>query len=174
MTKHKAMKLLKRIGLLLLLLAIAIQFVPVNRTNPAVDPNQDYLKVSAAPAEVARLLKASCYDCHSNEAKYPWYSYVAPVSFLVQNHIQEGRSKLNFSTWGSNSSGQDLAEAAEEIPEVIAEGEMPLWDYQLMHPEAKLSDAEKRTLIDWFNSGNNATGQTGGDKNHREEDDHDD
>ncbi len=173
MTKHKAMKLLKRIGLLLLLLAIAIQFVPVNRTNPAVDLNQDYLKVSAAPAEVARILRASCYDCHSNEAKYPWYAYVAPVSFLVQNHIQEGRSKVNFSTWGS-SSAHDQSEALEEIPETIAEGEMPLWDYKLMHPEAKLSEAEKRTLIDWFNSGNNATGQTGGDKNHHGEDDHDD
>ncbi|HOY15660.1 MAG TPA: heme-binding domain-containing protein [Haliscomenobacter sp.] len=149
------MKLLKRIGLLLLLLAIAIQFVPVNRTNPAVDPNQDYLKVSAAPAEVARLLKASCYDCHSNEAKYPWYSYVAPVSFLIQNHIQEGRSKVNFSTWGS-SSAHDQSEALEEIPETIAEGEMPLWDYNLMHPEAKLNEAEKQTLIDWFNQGGNS------------------
>ena len=167
------MKLLKRIGLLLLLLAIAIQFVPVNRTNPAVDLNQDYLKVSAAPAEVARILKASCYDCHSNEAKYPWYSYVAPVSFLVQNHIQEWRSKVNFSTF-CNSSAHDQSEASEEIPETIAEAEMPSWEYNLMHPEAKLSEAEKRTLIDWFNSGNNATGQTGGDKNHHEEDDHDD
>ncbi len=167
------MKLLKRIGLLLLLLAIAIQFVPVNRTNPALDPNQDYLKVSAAPAEVARLLKASCYDCHSNESKYPWYAYVAPVSFLTQNHIQEGRSKVNFSTWG-NSSAHDQSEALEEIPETIAEGEMPLWDYKLMHPEAKLTEAEKRILIDWFNSGSQATGQTGGDKNHQEREDHDD
>lgn len=167
------MKLLKRIGLLLLLVAIAIQFVPVNRTNPAVDPNQDYLKVSAAPAEVARLLKASCYDCHSNESKYPWYAYVAPVSFLTQNHIQEGRSKVNFSTWGT-SSAHDQSEALEEIPETIAEGEMPLWDYNLMHPEARLSEAEKQTLIDWFNSGGLASGQPEGDKNHHEEDDHDD
>lgn len=158
---------------MLLLVAIAIQFVPVKRTNPAIDPNQDYIKVSAASAEVARLLKASCYDCHSNESKYPWYAYVAPVSFLLQNHIQEGRSKVNFSTWG-NTSAHDQSEALEEIPETIAEGEMPLWDYNLMHPEARLSAAEKQTLIDWFNTRNNASHRAEGDKSHRHEEEDDD
>lgn len=171
--KFIIMKLLKRLGIVLAILAIAIQFIPVNHQNPAVDPKQDYLAVSGAPAEVGRILKAACYDCHSNESKYPWYSYVAPVSFLVQNHIEEGRSKVNFSTWG-NSSAHDLAEAAEEIPETIAEGEMPLWDYAMMHPEARLSSAEKQTLINWFQSGNTKAESTQGDKSHRHETDNDD
>lgn len=167
------MKLLKRLGIVLAILVIAIQFIPVNHQNPTVDPQKDYLVVSKAPAEVGKILKAACYDCHSNESKYPWYSYVAPVSFLVQNHIEEGRSKVNFSTWG-NSSAHDLAEASEEIPETIAEGEMPLWDYALMHSEARLSKDEKRTLLFWFRSRVNNNYLDQGDKSHRHETDDED
>jgi hypothetical protein len=165
-------RILKMVSWLLLVAVILIQFIPVNRKNPAVDLNQDYLKLSGAPTEVATILRAACYDCHSNESKYPWYAYVAPVSFIVQNHINEGRSKLNFSEWGSTSP-HDLAEATEELPETIAEGEMPLQDYLWMHPEARLNAAQKRTLIDWFNgnekvSNGNKTGQA-----HDEEHDED-
>lgn len=167
------MKLLKRLGIVVVVLAIAIQFIPVNHQNPTVDPKQDYLTVSGAPTEVGRILKAACYDCHSYESKYPWYSYVAPVSFLLQNHIEEGRSKLNFSTWGS-SSAYDLAEASEEIPETIAEGEMPLWDYAMMHSEARLSRTEEQVLINWFQSGNTKVESTQGDKSHHHVTDNDD
>lgn len=167
------MKLIKQMGIMLGILAIAIQFIPVNHQNPTVDPKQDYLMVSGAPAEVGKILKAACYDCHSYESKYPWYSYVAPISFLVQNHIEEGRSKVNFSKWGS-SSAHDLAEAAEEIPETIAEGEMPLWDYAMMHPEARLSKDEKRALLFWFRARMNGDSSSQGNKSHHHETDDDD
>ena len=107
------------------------------------------------PAEVQTLLEAACYDCHSNETKYPWYSQVAPVSWFVADHIQEGREALNFSTFG-NLSANDRSEVMEESAENIQEGEMPLESYVWMHPEAKLSAAQRETLIQWFSANGGA------------------
>lgn len=125
---------------------IGIQFVPVNKTNPPVTGE------IKAPKEVMEILRTSCYDCHSNESEWPWYSNIAPVSWLVVKDVDEGREHMNFSEWQSYSE-EDKAEDIEEIWEEIDEGEMPLWFYLPLHPEAKLSDAQKETIRIWVEAG---------------------
>jgi len=118
---------------------LLIQLVPYghDHTNPPVtgEPAWD------SPATKA-LAQRACFDCHSNETAWPWYSNLAPVSWLLQRHVTEGRERLNFSTWGTGR--QEVGHAAR----LIREGEMPSWDYLLLHPDARLSDTEKQQLID--------------------------
>ena len=122
---------------------LVAQAVPVARTNPPV-PND-----IQTPPEVKAMLRRACYDCHSNETVWPWYSRVAPVSWLVAHDVDEGRGDLDFSTWkryGAPGQVKKLRKSAEEI----AEGEMPPWYYVLMHPEARLSDADRQALAAWI------------------------
>lgn len=130
---------------------LAIQLIRPDMTNPSIDPAQDFRQVAQAPAGVQHLLEAACYDCHSNETKHPWYSQVAPVSWWVADHVLEGRKALNFSTFGALPA-KDRTEALEESAEKIQEGEMPLASYTWMHPEAKLSAAQKDVLLQWLNA----------------------
>jgi cytochrome c551/c552 len=133
---------LKIIAALLIVAFIGIQFVPVERSNPRVAGEID------APAQVKEILRRSCYDCHSNESVWPWYSYIAPASWLVSDDVTEGRAELNFSEWNSYDD-KKKQKKIKEIWEEVEEGEMPQWYYILMHPEARLSDADKKTLRDW-------------------------
>jgi len=119
---------------------IGIQFVPVDRANPPVQ--SDF----AGPKPVKQILKQSCYDCHSNETKWPWYSYVAPVSWLVAHDVKEGRSHLNFSKWQAIRDQQDTK---EEIVEEVVEGEMPMPIYLVMHTDARLKQEAITTLKSW-------------------------
>src|SRR5579864_7628477 len=121
---------------------IAIQFVPVNRTNPPV--GADF----TAPTEVVSISRRACYDCHSNETVWPWYSRIAPVSWLIAHGVNEGRAALNFSTW-NRLSAEKQAEAVHESWEEVAEGKMPTWYYVAVHPEARLSAADKSALRAW-------------------------
>lgn len=134
--------MLKKILIGIVALLVVIQFVPVDRSNPPV--TADF----TGPADVAAVLRTSCYDCHSNETIWPWYSRVAPVSFFVANHVGEGREHVNFSTWGDMAPG-NRAHAVGEIQEVIAKGEMPLTGYVMLHSEAKLAPDELRTINAW-------------------------
>ena len=129
-------RFLRIAGIVIIVLLVLIQFIPVNRTNPAVTQ-----EVKWDSPETRALAQRACFDCHSNETVWPWYSYVAPISLRVAEHVDDGRRHLNFSTWDQAN------EESEKIIEVIQNGEMPLWDYLLMHPDAKLSDAEKEALI---------------------------
>lgn len=82
-------------------------------------------------------------DCrHSNETQWPWYSIIAPISWRMQSHVDEGRAKLSFSEWGTGE------QEADEIVEMVRDGEMPPWDYPIMHPEARLSDADEQAFVD--------------------------
>jgi hypothetical protein len=140
-------KILLSIGLLL----IAIQLIRVDTTNPALTPEKDFIDVTNAPNEVAVLLKSSCYDCHSNETKYPWYFNVAPISWWLKNHINEGREELNFSLWNDyNTKRKD--KKLKECIEQINEGEMPMSSYTLTHKDAKLRAAQQKALNDFFAS----------------------
>ncbi|HSL19758.1 MAG TPA: heme-binding domain-containing protein [Methylomirabilota bacterium] len=121
---------------------LAIQLVPVERSNPPVVADFD------GPPAVEAVLRASCYDCHSNETAWPWYSRVAPVSWLVARDVEEGRSRLNLSSWGHQEPKRQ-AKLAEEIWEEVAEGEMPLRAYRLAHPDARLDEAGMATLRVW-------------------------
>jgi hypothetical protein len=128
--------------LALILIAIAIQFIPVNRTNPPVESEAPF------PEDVLSILRGSCYDCHSHETVWPWYSRIAPVSFLIANDVNEGREHLNLSTW-NRLSAADRIDAIEEIWEQVEDGDMPLWYYLPAHPEARLSDDERAVLKAW-------------------------
>jgi len=118
---------------------VGIQLVPYGRdhTNPPVvaEPTWNH-------AVTRELAKRACFDCHSNETRWPWYSHVAPASWLLQDHVDEGREVLNFSDWPR------VSEEADEAAEVILEGEMPPRSYVWLHPEAKLTAEEKRLLAD--------------------------
>lgn len=130
---------------------LAIQLIRPDMTNPPVDQAQDFRQVLQTPAGVQSILEAACYDCHSNETLYPWYSQVAPVSWWVASHIDEGREALNLSTFGALNA-EDRAEVLEESAEKVQEGEMPLDSYTWMHPEAKLSAEQRDLLVKWLNA----------------------
>jgi len=99
--------------------------------------------------EVQNILEKACMDCHSNETKYPWYADVVPINYFLDNHIAEGREHLNFSEWNVLPP-KDREHALEEIVEMVEKKEMPMLTYWLIHWEAKLTDAERATLVDYF------------------------
>lgn len=125
--------------LVLILLALAIQLVPYGRAhaNPPVvaEPAWDSPRTE-------QLFARACADCHSNETAWPWYSRIAPASWLITHDVEEGRAKLNVSEWGRAES------EADEAAETVQEGEMPLWFYAPLHPAAWLTDRERQELID--------------------------
>ncbi len=125
---------------------ILIQLIPVNRDNP---PESVPIK---APQGITQILERSCYDCHSNRTKWPWYSYVAPISWLVARDVHEGREHLNFSVW-DGSDAEEIKELSEEFIKVLQEDEMPLWFYLPLHPQARLSEIDKQLLIEWAEKG---------------------
>ena len=123
-------------------LLVLIQLVPVSRTNPPVKYEV------AAPAEVEAILKRACYDCHSNLTDWPWYSYVAPISWWVAGHVNEGRGDLNFTEWPALD--EELRSLAlKDLEAEVAEGKMPLRSYALGHPEARLSEQDRQVLVTW-------------------------
>jgi hypothetical protein len=139
MFKNPVLKTIVIVAAILLALFVLIQFVPYghNHTNPAVvsEPNWD-------SPQTRELAKRACFDCHSNETTWPWYSNIAPVSWLVQRDVDEGRSRFNFSDWQNS-----YIREPGEFEAVIAEGEMPPFQYLPMHPTARLTDNEKQQLI---------------------------
>ena len=132
------LKSLRFIGIALLVVLVALQLVPYGRrhTNPPgrVEPQWD------APATRALAVRA-CYDCHSNETIWPWYSHVAPMSWLAQRDVDEGRRKVNFSEWDRPQ------KEAPESAKAVREGEMPPWFYVALHPDARLTAEDTRALI---------------------------
>jgi hypothetical protein len=141
---------LKWIGIALGVVILAIQFVPVDRANPA---SQTQVPGST---QARAVLKKACYDCHSNEVRWPWYSRIAPVSWLVAKDVKDGRVALNFSTWNLLSA-EEQSEGMQESWEKVQSGEMPLWFYLPLHPSAKLSPADRTVLQAWATSGGAAT-----------------
>lgn len=139
-----------RYTLIALLVALAVmQFFPIDKTNPPVDPEKDYITMTNPPAQMANLIKAACYDCHSDEVKYPWYTNVAPLSYWIKGHIDNGRKKLNFSVWGDYKASKQ-EHKLEECVEFVEETKMPLASYNIMHPEARMSDEERADMVAWF------------------------
>jgi hypothetical protein len=135
-------RILKILLVLLILTAVGIQFVPVDRTNAGVETDL------GAPPEVDAILRRSCYDCHSNETRWPWYSHVAPVSWLVEEDVRHGREHLNFSTWNRYDT-KKRNHLKHEIWEEVEEGKMPLENYLRMHGDAKLGEADLKILRAW-------------------------
>lgn len=133
---------------LLLVALLAIQFYPPQKEVPSALPGQAVSAMYPVPADVMVLLQRACYDCHSNETKYPWYSHVQPVGWWLQKHVDEGRHELNFSIFGTYQR-DDHAPIFGAIAEVIREGEMPLESYLWAHPEARLSQQELEKIAAW-------------------------
>jgi hypothetical protein len=142
---------LKKIGFGLIGVLIICQFFRIDKKYASIDPAMEFITVSAAPQEIASLLKTSCYDCHSNEVKYPWYTNVAPVSWWIKNHVNEGSRHLNFSIWGTYN-GRRQDKKLKECVEMIEEDDMPMTSYTLIHGDAALNKEQKEKLVTWFNS----------------------
>ncbi len=134
---------LKILGLVAVVL-ILLQMVPVERTNPPVESR------FSAPAEVQEVLKRACYDCHSHETRWPWYSRIAPFSWIIVGHVKEGRKELNFSRWNRYSVRKQRRKL-EQIPEEIFSDHMPPRSYLWLHPEARLTPTEKGNIENWVN-----------------------
>ena len=139
------MRLLKKIGAgfaVALVGFIALQFVPVSRTNPPITQSlvwdSDQTRV---------LVGRACLDCHSNETKWPFYASIAPVSWLLSHHVNEGRANMNFSEWDQISTEKKLS-LINKVDAQVKTANMPPGSYLLMHPEAQLTDSEKSALID--------------------------
>ena len=133
----------RKIALFILVAFALIQLIPVHRSNPAIESE------IIAPPEIQNILRKSCYDCHSNETVWPWYSKVAPVSWLLTSDIDEGRNEVNFSTWGNYNAKRQTKMLKESLEEV-SENEMPPWSYLLMHKNAVLSAEERELFRKWI------------------------
>jgi len=142
------MKWIKRLLVLIVVLLVVIQFVPIKTPSNNVNISNDLVSVEKLDGDVSVILKTSCYDCHSNQTPYPWYSHVAPVSWLVANDVKEGRAKLNFSDWKLNNKRRKIRQL-EDIKEQVQQGEMPMGIYTVIHKKAKLTESQKQLLVKW-------------------------
>jgi hypothetical protein len=132
-------------------LFVVAQFSRPARTNPAADPSlslQSHVQVSP---QVASIIDRSCGDCHSNKTRWPWYSNVAPVSWFVIDHVNQGRNHLNFSEWGRYNQ-REAEGMLNQICKEVTSGGMPLSSYTPLHPGSKLSPEDVKTLCDWANA----------------------
>jgi hypothetical protein len=144
----KIATVLKGTGILIGLFAL-IQLIPYgrNHTNPPV-----VNEIKWDNAQTRLLAQRACFDCHSNQTLWPWYSYVAPMSWLIQRDVDEGRRVFNFDTWGTSSRSQRLiSNGGRELTDAILNGRMPPFYYSMIHPSAILNTAEKDQLIQGLN-----------------------
>ncbi|EQA43325.1 heme-binding domain protein [Leptospira broomii serovar Hurstbridge str. 5399] len=132
-----------RLGIGLSVLFLGLQFVPVEF------PSGKNAKEIQTEESVKKIFRKSCYDCHSDLVKWPWYSRIFPVSLYLIHHVEEGKDELNFSEW-EDLKPSEKADLAEKILEEIEDGEMPLWDYKILHPESKLNREDLETVRDWL------------------------
>lgn len=142
---------IKNIAIFLVFLLLAIQSIRIDKTTQLVNPDTDFVALTQANVEVANILKIACYDCHSNQPTFPWYTNIAPVSWWIKHHINEGSRHLNFSIWGTYTEKRKNHKL-DECVEMVEEGEMPMTSYTLMHKEAKLTDAQRVQLVEFFKS----------------------
>jgi cytochrome c551/c552 len=143
-------KILKWIAISLAIAFLVMQFIRPTKTNPPVDETSTMSARLHVTPEVEAILNRSCIDCHSNKTVWPWYSNIAPVSWLLVRDVNEGRKHFNVSNWPADP--KRSAHRLEELCQQVEKGEMPLAIYLVMHPTAKLSDADKKTLCDWANA----------------------
>ena len=127
---------------------VALQLTNPARTNPPAAPGRDLLATNAPPPDVAALLRNACYDCHSGETKWPWYSRVAPVSWWVAGHVRDGRERLNVSDW-PHDDPQRARKKWNRIADEVRDGSMPLPNYTWAHPAARLTAAQRGRIAGW-------------------------
>ena len=142
------MKILKIIGWTLAGLLVLIQFIPVTLPETGEMDEYDLFTTTTVPEEVGSIIKNACYDCHSSQTRYPWYTYIAPAKWLIIQDVNKGRKELNFSGWDSLNIRNKI-KLLDEIAEEVEEGNMPLPIYTLLHPEVSLNEEEREMLTDW-------------------------
>ncbi len=138
----------KKISLLLLFAFIAIQLIQPARNIDGQVQAKDISKTIGVPERVNALLRTACYDCHSNNTSYPWYAYVQPVGWMLNNHIRNGKQQLNFSEFGSYSLRRQQSKL-KSIASQVSDGSMPLSSYTWIHKNARLSKEDKALVIEW-------------------------
>jgi len=139
---------LGRIGIGLLAVLVASQFIPVDRHNPGIDPSKTIYATEKVPAGVQAVFTQSCQNCHSNQTECPWYSYVAPVSWMIASDVHEARSKMNLSEWGGYPANK-REERLEEICEQLTNGDMPDFKYMLLHRNARVTPDQRAAVCQW-------------------------
>jgi len=144
-------KYIKIIGIILLVVFIGIQFMPKNYNESDTVLATDFMTTFDVPKNIETQLIASCYDCHSNNTYYPWYNKIQPVAWFMEDHINEAKEELNFSEFGDYSKRRQKSKL-KSIMSQIRDDEMPLWEYTIMHSDAKLSEQDKLMLDTWLNN----------------------
>ena len=147
----KNWSLKKKIGVVLLVALIVIQFFPAKKNMGERYGANDYTKSLTVSPEIRLLVENACFDCHSNATKPIWYQNIQPIGWWMNNHVEEGKRELNFSVFNTYKDKRK-SHKLEEIAEQVAKGEMAPCYYVMMHKEAKLSDAQKTKIINWANA----------------------
>jgi cytochrome c551/c552 len=141
-------KILKIVLIVLVVIFVGMQAIRPTLSNPSVDESQTINARTQITPQVAAIFDRSCRDCHSNKTVWPWYTQIAPVSWWLSSHVNEGRGNLNLSEWGKLAPDRQDRKL-RQICDEVQDGVMPLSSYLPMHPVAKLSDQDKKTLCDW-------------------------
>ena len=141
-------RLIKYFAVAIVGIAVVIQFVGPAKTNPVTDPQRTMAARLQVPPDVAAVLDRSCRDCHSNDTQWPWYSRVAPVSWFVIDHVDEGRRHFNYSDWAKYRPAK-TAEILKDSCELSRKGRMPLSSYLWLHGQARLTPADVETICAW-------------------------
>ena len=141
-------KILKIVVIILVVAFVVIQFFRPEFTNPPENPADTLEASTQVPENVDAILNRSCADCHSNRTVYPWYSKIAPSSWLLSSDIREGRQELNISVWNTYETRKKVRKLGA-ICDQVTKGDMPLWQYRLIHWNARLKEGEVKTLCDW-------------------------
>lgn len=142
------MKTLKKIGWILLMLFFLIQFFAPEKNIDPLQSDMHIRSIYAMPASVETILQKACYDCHSNNTVYPWYTNIQPVGWMMNNHITEGKDDLNLSEFGTYSKRKQESKL-KSMANQVKDDKMPLNSYQWLHPEASLDSTEKQMLVHW-------------------------
>ncbi len=141
-------KIIKIIAILVFIGFVGIQFIRPNRTNPPINKAETLEATTNVPENIKAIFNRSCNDCHSNKTVYPWYSNIAPISWKLVEHIEEGRDEMNFSKWGTYSKERKQRKL-EKICEEVEERKMPHNQFLWIHWDAKLSDEQIKILCNW-------------------------
>lgn len=143
-----AKKILKILAIVIVVAVIALQFFRIDKVNPLVVQAETLEATTVIPPDIGLIIGRSCNDCHSNQTIYPWYSNLQPMAWMLKNHIDDGRRKLNFSVWNTYTA-QKRSKRLDDICEQLESREMPLPSYLWIHRDAVLSDSDAKALCDW-------------------------
>ena len=151
----------KRVVLASIVLLVFAQLVQPKRTNPPVVPSRSLEAHVQVPPQVQLILKRACGDCHSSDTAWPWYSHVAPISWLITSDVNEGRNHINFQDWEAQKSPEAATEHLALICKEVRDGGMPPFSYRMMHKESRLSSKDMNALCSWSQSFGKSAGSAG-------------